>query len=109
MRLSISIELKNTHAFFQLINKLQGTWISILYAMLIGTGFMVSPATRALGIGILGLQFKDGYQFLTTVILAHLAFGSIVGWFIYKKNTGIPNILVRLKKIFQYKKNVDKT
>lgn len=75
-------------------------WMSVIYALLIGTGFMISPATKALGVGIFGLQFKDGYQFLTTVILAHIAFGSIVGWMIYKNNDGMPNIIVRFKNGF---------
>lgn len=72
-------------------------WMALVYALLIATGFMISPATTALGIGIFGLHFKDGYQFLTTVILAHLAFGSIVGFVIYKTNTGTHNIIERLK------------
>ena len=72
-------------------------WMAIVYALLIGTGFMVSPATTSLGIGVFGLHFKDGYQFLTTVYLAHIAFGSIVGLVIYKKNKNIPDIIKRLK------------
>lgn len=77
------------------------TWMGIIYAILIGIGFMVSPATKTLGIGAFGLQFKDGYQFLTTVILAHIAFGSVLGWIIYKRNAGIPTIFIRLKNSFK--------
>lgn len=83
---------------FSLIFGRGKTWMGIIYAILIGVGFMVSPATKTLGIGAFGLQFKDGYQFLTTVTLAHIAFGSVLGWIIYKRNDGIPNIFVRLKK-----------
>ena len=72
-------------------------WMGILYALIIATGFMVSPATTALGIGVFGLHFKDGYQFLTTVVLAHLAFGSIVGFVVNRTNIGTPNILERLR------------
>ncbi len=75
-------------------------WTGILYALLIATGFMVSPATTALGIGVFGLHFKHGYEFLTTVILAHLAFGSIVGFVIKKANKGAYNIIERLKLAF---------
>ena len=71
-------------------------WAGIVYAFFIGIGFMISPVTRTLGIGAFGFQFKDGYQFITTVTLAHIAFGSILGWMIYKMNTGKPNILKRL-------------
>lgn len=75
-------------------------WTGILYALLIATGFMVSPATTALGIGVFGLHFKHGYEFLTTVILAHLAFGSIVGFVIKKANKDAFNIIERLKLAF---------
>jgi len=75
-------------------------WMGIVYALLIATGFMVSPATTSLGIGMFGLHFKVGYQFLTTVYLAHIAFGSIVGLVIYKKNKDAPNIIKRLKLAF---------
>ncbi|GET28792.1 hypothetical protein [Prolixibacter sp. SD074] len=85
------------------------TWMGIIYGIIIGIGFMVSPATRALGIGAFGLQFKDGWQFLTTVTLAHIALGSVLGWIIYKKNAGIPNIFVRLKKGLSNANKVDTT
>jgi hypothetical protein len=77
-------------------------WIAIIYAILIGIGFMVSPATKTLGIGTFGLQFKDGYQFLTTVTLAHVAFGSILGLLTHKMNSGLPTIITRLKSGFSY-------
>lgn len=83
---------------FSLIFGRGKTWMGIIYAIFIGIGFMVSAATKTLGIGIFGLHFKDGYQFLTTVTLAHIAFGSVLGWIIYKRNAGIPNIFMRLKK-----------
>ncbi len=72
----------------------------IFYGFLIGIGFMISPVTRTLGIGAFGFQFKDGYQFMTTVTLAHIAFGSILGWRIYKMNTGKPGILKRVENAF---------
>ncbi len=75
-------------------------WLALLYAILIGTGFMVSPATTTTGIGAFGLQFKDGYQFLTIVILAHLAFGTVMGWIILRKNVGVPHIFTRIKRAF---------
>lgn len=82
---------------FSLIFGSPKIWAGIVYGFLIGIGFMVSPVTRTLGIGAFGFHFKDGYQFITTVTLAHIAFGSILGWMIYKMNTGKPNILKRLK------------
>jgi hypothetical protein len=71
--------------------------MALVYALLIGTGFMISPATKALGIGIFGLQYKNGYQFLTTVYLAHIAFGMILGLVTNKLNRNMPDILNRIK------------
>ncbi len=71
-----------------------------LYAILIGTGFMVSPVPKALGIGLFGLQFKDGYQFILTVTLAHIAFGTILGLVLRKMNVGIPGIFSRIRHAF---------
>ncbi len=75
-------------------------WVGIVYGFFIGIGFMISPVTRTLGIGAFGFQFKDGYQFITTVTLAHLAFGAILGIIIYRMNKEKPNILKRLKDAF---------
>ncbi|HYX06176.1 MAG TPA: hypothetical protein VE912_05525 [Bacteroidales bacterium] len=74
--------------------------IALVYAFLIGTVFMISPAAKALGVGVLGLQFKDGYQFLTTVYLAHIAFGIILGWLTIKLNKDMPDIVNRVKVAF---------
>ncbi|HYX05616.1 MAG TPA: DUF6789 family protein, partial [Bacteroidales bacterium] len=73
---------------------------SVLYAILIATGFMLSPVPRALGIGLFGFQFKNGYQFMLTVILAHIAFGSILGMVIRKLNSGQPDIFTRIRHAF---------
>lgn len=73
--------------------------IGILFGILVGIGFMVSPATRALGIGLFGLEFKDGYQFLLTVTLAHIAFGLILGLILSKMNKNFPNIFNRIKTL----------
>lgn len=72
----------------------------IVYGVILGIGFMISPVTRALGIGYFGLQFNDGYQFLVTVTLAHIAFGALLGFLIHKMNKGLPNIIKRIKEAF---------
>lgn len=74
-------------------------WVAVVYGILIGIVFMIGPATTTLGIGIFGLEFKDGYQFLITVTLAHIVFGSILGLTLRKlaKNEAFPNILRRMK------------
>jgi hypothetical protein len=53
-------------------------WAAIPYALVIGTIFMLSPVVRSLGIGPFGLQFSVGFP--VVVYLAHLAFGSLLGW-----------------------------
>lgn len=77
-------------------------WMGILYGFLIGIGFMISPVTRTLGIGAFGLQFKDGYQFMTTVMVAHIAFGCVLGLVIHKRNIEQPNIITRIKSAFSH-------
>jgi len=75
-------------------------WTGILFGILVGIGFMVSPVTRALGIGAFGLEFKDGYQFLITVTLAHIAFGLVLGWIIQKRNRENDSIFKQLRNRF---------
>jgi hypothetical protein len=52
-------------------------WFAIIYGMVIGVIFMVSPSVTATGIGYFGLQFSLGFP--VTVILAHIAFGIVLG------------------------------
>lgn len=72
-------------------------WQGVLFGILIGTGFMVSPVVKSLGIGLFGTGFKDGYQFLITVTLAHIAFGSSLAFLLYRWNAGITNIWQRYR------------
>ncbi|MEO9022822.1 MAG: DUF6789 family protein [Ginsengibacter sp.] len=72
----------------------------IIYGVIMGIVFMVSPVTRSLGIGAFGLQFNDGYQFVITVTLAHIAYGALLGFLIYKMNKGLPNLIERIKVAF---------
>jgi len=53
-------------------------WVGALYGVLLGVGFMSSPVVAALGVGFLGLEFSRGFP--VTVILAHAAFGGMLGW-----------------------------
>jgi len=53
-------------------------WTGTIYGLLIGTGFMLSPAVVSMGVGYFGVSFGPG--FASTVILAHLVFGTLVGW-----------------------------
>lgn len=59
-------------------------WGGIIYALVIGTVFMASPAVIPLGVGHFGVDFGIGFP--VTVLLAHLAFGILLGLLIYKWN-----------------------
>lgn len=77
-------------------------WLGLLYGLLIGVGLMVSPVVKSLGIGLFGIDFKDGYQFALTVVIAHAAFGLVLAFLLMKWNRGIPNIWLRLKNNYQH-------
>lgn len=49
---------------------------ALVYAQLIGLGFLVSPAVEAMGIGFMGSGMP---AMPLTVVLAHLAFGLLLG------------------------------
>lgn len=49
---------------------------ALVYAQLIGIGFLLSPAVKAMGIGFMGSQMP---AMPLTVVLAHLVFGLILG------------------------------
>lgn len=54
----------------------KGILWALVYAQLIGIGFLLSPAVKAMGIGFMGSQMP---AMPLTVVLAHLAFGLILG------------------------------
>lgn len=51
-------------------------WVAIAYGVLIGIGFLLSPAVTALGIGFMGTGMPG---MPVTVLLAHLAYGGLLG------------------------------
>jgi hypothetical protein len=53
-------------------------WVGVIYGVILGLGFMLSPVVSALGVGFLGQEFSKGFPI--TVTLAHAAFGTILGW-----------------------------
>lgn len=57
-------------------------WLGALYGILVGVGFMLSPVVVALGVGYFGLQFSHGFP--ATVLLAHIAFGTTLGFLAYR-------------------------
>jgi Ca2+/Na+ antiporter len=82
---------------FSLVLGQSEIWQGFLYGLLIGIGFMISPVVKSLGIGLFGINFKDGYQFALTVTIAHAAFGLALSFLLMKWNKGISNICLRWK------------
>ena len=76
-------------------------WQGIFYGLLIGVGFMISPVVKSLGIGLFGVDFKKGYEFVTTVTIAHIAYGFTLSLLLRRLNKGLPPIWVRLKPLLR--------
>lgn len=76
-------------------------WQGVLYGLLIGVGFMISPVVKSLGIGRFGVEFKNGYEFVTTVTIAHISYGFTLSFLLIRLNKGIPNIWMRLKPVLR--------
>ena len=86
---------------FSLLLGQSKAWQGILYGLLIGIGFMISPVVKSLGIGLFGFEFKKGYEFVTTVTIAHIAYGFTLSLLLKRLNKGIPPIWVRLKPLLR--------
>jgi hypothetical protein len=54
-------------------------WVGVLFGVLVGLGFLVSPVVLSLGVGYFGLQFSIGLPI--TVLTAHVVFGLMLGMF----------------------------
>ena len=76
-------------------------WYGVVYAILIAIGFMMSPAVVALGVGHFGVDFGIGFPI--TVILAHIALGLILGWYIAKKNSEHSSLIYSIKNLYTHK------
>ena len=90
---------------FSLLLAQSKLWQGVLYGLLIGVGFMISPVVKSLGIGRFGIEFKNGYEFATTVTIAHIAYGITLSFLLIRLNKGIPNIWVRLKPVLKRNRN----
>lgn len=61
--------------FAVLFGKSSWRWTSV-YGLALGLGFLAGPATRAMGVGFLGLQMPT---MTATVVAAHLVYGLLLG------------------------------
>ncbi len=90
---------------FSLLLGQSKTWQGIFYGVIIGIAFMLSPVVKSLGIGKFGFEFKNGYEFATTVTIAHIAYGFVLSLLLIRLNKGLPNIWVRLQPVLMGKRN----
>jgi hypothetical protein len=74
-------------------------WQGAIYGFLIGLGFMVTPVVKSLGIGLFGLEFKNGYEFAVTVSIAHVAFGILLAALLARWNKNHSSLLNFIKSI----------
>ncbi len=82
-----------------------GKGAGIIYALLIGIGFMASPAVIPLGVGHFGADFGIGFPI--TVLMAHLAFGTLLGMLIFKWNKQGLSLFSTIKSIINYRKETE--
>lgn len=61
---------------FAVIFGRRAVWWPALYGTTIGAGFLASPAVQAMGVGFFALQMPS---MIATVVVAHIAFGFILG------------------------------
>jgi len=72
-------------------------WAGLIYALVIALIFMSSPAVVAMGVGRFGVEFGPG--FATTVLVAHMAYGAVLGWAASRYNVGTLNLWTRLRLV----------
>ena len=56
-------------------------WWGLIYALLIGTGFLLSPSVKAMGVGFMGTGLPG---MIEIVYGAHIAFGLILGYLAHR-------------------------
>lgn len=59
-----------------------GIVMGVMYGLILGTGFLISPVPVAVGAGHFGVDF--GARFAVTVYLAHALFGAILGLLVHQ-------------------------
>lgn len=76
-------------------------WLGSVYGFIMGVFFMISPVVIALGVGYFGVDFGIGFP--VTVTLAHLAYGTLLGMFVYRWNKKDLSIFTLLKSLVNKK------
>jgi len=74
-------------------------WLGLLYGIVAGLGFLVSPVVLSLGVGYFGLQFSGGFPI--TVLAAHAAFGLLLGTLAARFLSAEPSVLATEWHLFR--------
>ncbi len=61
---------------FAVIFGRRSLWWSLIYGLVIGVGFLASPAVQAMGVGFFALQKPS---MIVTVVIAHVVYGLVLG------------------------------
>ncbi len=81
-------------------------WLGLLYGIVAGLGFLMSPVVLSLGVGYFGLQFSLGFPI--TVLAAHAVFGLALGTLAHRFLSAQPSVVMtelRVFRIFRAVKN----
>ena len=77
-------------------------WVGLVYGIVVGLGFLVSPVVASLGAGYFGLQFSAGFPI--TVLTAHAVFGLMLGMLAHRFLSAQRSVIMtelRLSRIFR--------
>ena len=77
-------------------------WVGVIYGIVVGLGFLVSPVVISLGVGYFGLQFSTGFPI--TVLTAHAIFGLMLGMLAHRFLPAQPSVIMtelQLSRIFR--------
>lgn len=67
-------------------------WVGTFFGIAVGLGFLLSPVVMSLGVGYFGIQFSLGFP--VTVLLAHVAFGLVLGILAHRFSTAQPSLVL---------------
>ena len=73
--------------------------MGLLYGIVAGLGFLVSPVVLSLGVGYFGLQFSAGFPI--TVLAAHAVFGLLLGALAKRFLSAQPSVLMTELRVFR--------
>ena len=77
-------------------------WVGLVYGIVVGLGFLVSPVVLSLGVGYFGFQFSIGLPII--VLTGHAVFGLMLGMLAHRFLSAQRSVIItelRLSRIFR--------